>query len=226
MNWLDVCLGKTRAQILRILRKAAATITELAASLDISENAIRTHVAAAERDGLVRQSGIQRATGGKPARVYELTPDAEELFPKAYALVLERLVQVLRDVDGEDAVLERLRRVGRELAGSASLSSEDVGVRVEAAAAAFESIGGSLTVSQEAEGWVLQGDGCPLSAVVARDPDVCVLAQSLIAELTGREVVETCGKSARPRCEFHVLAKPGDAREGREGTEADSRSRT
>lgn len=225
MNWLDAFLGETRAQLLRILRKTAATITELAASLGVSENAVRTHVAAAERDGLVRQTGIQRSTGGKPARVYELTPDAEELFPKAYALALERLVRVLREVDGEDAVLEHLRRVGRDLAGSGSLSSEDVGVRVEAAAAALESIGGSLTVSREAEGWVLQGDGCPLSAVVAQDPDVCVLAQSLIAELTGRQVVETCGKSARPRCKFHVLAEPGDAREGA-GTEADSGSRT
>lgn len=223
MNWLDVFVGETRAQMLRMLRKAASTITELADGLGVSENAVRTHVAAAERDGLVRQTGIQRATGGKPARVYELTPDAEELFPKAYALVLERLVQVVRDVDGEKAVLDRLRRVGRDLAASDSPSSGNLGARVAAAADALESIGGSLSVSEESTGWVLRGDGCPLSAVILREPDVCVLAQSVIAELTGRQVVETCRKSGRPGCEFHVLDESHEGNGGEHETREPNR---
>jgi predicted ArsR family transcriptional regulator len=35
--------------------------------------------------------------GGKPAYVYELTPEAENLFPKGYEPVLRRLLDVLAE---------------------------------------------------------------------------------------------------------------------------------
>ena len=41
--------------------------------MGLTDNAVRTHVAALERDGLVEPVGTQRDTGGKPARVYALT---------------------------------------------------------------------------------------------------------------------------------------------------------
>jgi DNA-binding transcriptional ArsR family regulator len=101
MAWLDGLVGETRAQLLRLVRRASLSIGDLAAALGISENAVRNHVAAAERDGLVRSAGVQRSTGGKPARLYELTAGAEELFPKAYALVFAELVRTLREEDGD-----------------------------------------------------------------------------------------------------------------------------
>lgn len=203
MNWLDALVGETRARLLRLVRRAALSIGELAASLGISENAVRTHIAAAERDGFVRQAGIQRSTGGKPARLYELTPDAEELFPKAYPLVLTELVRTLREEDGDRAAIERLRQVGRRLAARVDRPPAD-GARVAAAAALLESIGGSVEVVEEDAGWRIRADGCPLSGVVSREPDVCALAESLVAEVTGRHVTECCQKTGRPRCEFRI----------------------
>lgn len=207
MSRLDAMVGETRARLLRLVRGAALSIGELAGALAISENAVRGHVAAAERDGLVRQAGLQRATGGKPARTYELTPDAEELFPKAYALVFTELVRALRDEEGDRATVERLRRVGRRL-GARADSPGDGGIGdVRAAAALLESIGGSVEVVDDAHGWTIRGDGCPLSGVVAEDPDVCALAEAVVAEVTGRPVRECCRKSERPRCEFRILAE-------------------
>lgn len=221
MNLLDVLLGETRARLLRVLRKAPATIPELAETLEVSENAVRTHVAGAELDGLVRQSGTQRATGGKPARVYELTQAAEELFPKAYALVLTRLLQVLRDTEGEEAALEYLRQVGRDLAATAPPTGDDIAERVMAAAETLESVGGSVSVSREDGGWVIRGDGCPLSAAVAMDADVCALAEALVAEISGRDVVASCDRRGRPRCVLHVL---DEARRYEPGVEASPRN--
>lgn len=216
MDWLDKLVGETRARLLHLVRRAALSIAELAEALGISENAVRTHVAAAERDGFVRQAGIQRSTGGKPARIYELTPGAEELFPKAYALVFAELVGTLREEDGEQAAVERLRRVGRRLATRAEPAEGDAGAAVATAAALLESIGGSVEVIDEADGWRIRANGCPLSGVVAKEPDVCALAESLVAEVTGRPVVECCQKSARPRCEFRITGKAVAL----EGTEA------
>lgn len=205
MDWLGTLTGETRARLLRLVRGAALSIGELAEALGISENAVRAHVAAAERDGLVGPAGIQRGTGGKPARLYELTPGAEELFPKAYALVFSELVRTLRDEEGDEAAIERLRRVGRRLATDAAGGSNGVAERVAAAAALLESIGGSVEVLKEPHGWTIRGSGCPLSGVVAAEPDVCALAEALVAEVTGRGVVESCQKEGRPRCGFRIL---------------------
>jgi predicted ArsR family transcriptional regulator len=208
LDWLNTLVGETRARLLGLVRRAALSISDLAESLGISENAVRTHIAAAERDGLVRQAGIERATGGKPARTYELTPAAEELFPKAYPLVFTELVRTLREDDGDRAAVARLRRVGRRLAAAARQSGSDDAASVHAAAALLESIGGSVEVVEEPDGWRIRASGCPLSGIVAADPDTCALAESLVAEVTGCPVVECCEKSARPRCEFRVARAP------------------
>ena len=208
MDWLDTLVGETRARLLRLVRRAALSIAELAEALGISENAVRTHIASAERDGLVRQAGIQRSTGGKPARIYELTPGAEELFPKAYALIFAELVRTLREEDGDRATVERLREVGRRLAVHAGPPQKEGAASVAAAAALLESIGGSVEVVEDAGGWRIMADGCPLSGVVTEDPDVCALAESLVAEVTGRPVLECCEKSDRPRCEFRISGEP------------------
>src|SRR3712207_2838361 len=116
VNWLRQLTGETRTEMLRLLRRSRQTITSLADALRLTDNAVRTHVAALERDGIVEHVGTQRDTGGKPARVYTLTREGEELFPKAYALVLGQLVDEIARADGEDRAVELLRQVGRRVA--------------------------------------------------------------------------------------------------------------
>lgn len=222
MDWLETLTGETRMRLLRLVRRSALSVAELAEALDISENAVRGHLAAAERDGLVRQAGVQRSTGGKPARLYELTPGAEELFPKAHALVFTELVRTLREDNGDDAVVERLRRVGRRLGARAGVPADgegpaaadtDAAAGVAAAAALLESIGGSVEVGEATDGWMIRASGCPLSGLVSEDPEVCMLVEALVAEVTGRRVLESCEKSGRPRCAFRVLDEDGVHRE-------------
>ena len=108
-------IGETRVEMLRLLRRSRQTITSLADALRLTDNAVRTHVAALERDGIVEAAGIQRDTGGKPARIYELTAEGEELFPKAYALVLTGLVKEIARTEGRDRAVALLRAVGRHV---------------------------------------------------------------------------------------------------------------
>ena len=109
MNWMERVLGGTRVQLLSLLRRSRRSINELAAAAGITDNAVRTHVAAMQRDGMVQSAGVERATGGKPAQLYEITPEAEEMFPKAYALVLSSLIQLLEEREGRDEVVRLLR---------------------------------------------------------------------------------------------------------------------
>jgi predicted ArsR family transcriptional regulator len=203
MSWLQRFLGDTRVEMLRLLRRSRQTITSLADSLRLTDNAVRTHVAALERDGIVEPAGIQRDTGGKPARIYELTTEGEELFPKAYALVLTGLVEEIARTEGLERATALLRSVGRQVASSVA-RPEDAEGRAEAAATALRGLGGDLELQRTADGWRLQGYGCPLSAVTARRPEVCALAQALVEEITGRPVAECCDRAGRPKCGFLV----------------------
>ena len=86
----------TRGQIVTILRSSACTVEELATQLELTDNAVRAHLATLERDGLVRQSGLRRGPR-KPHFTYILTPEADALFPKAYDALLNQLIAVLKN---------------------------------------------------------------------------------------------------------------------------------
>ena len=205
MNWLDTLLGGTRARLLRLVRRGAASIGDLAGAVGITDNAVRGHVAALERDGLVRAES-QRPTGGKPARLYELTPEAEELFPKAYALVLEEMLATIRRRDGDEAALDTLRAVGRRLGEGGGAGHAGDTARVAAASALLERLGGSIEAERTEEGWVLRSAGCPLSRVVTESPDYCCLVEAMLSEVTGGPVREVCDRAGRPRCSFVIGA--------------------
>ncbi|MGH7475342.1 MAG: helix-turn-helix transcriptional regulator [Longimicrobiales bacterium] len=214
MDGITMPAGETRTRLLRLVRGGPRSIGELAGALGISANAVRTHVAALERDGLVGAASRRRSTGGKPAQLYELTPAGEELFPKAYALVLTELVAALREADGERAADELLRRVGRRLGAGVRPPGGAGEAAVAAAAGVLESIGGAVEVSAEAGGWRIRSAGCPLSRVVAESAEVCALAESLVEQVTGRRVVERCDRSGTPRCSFHVFDEPSPTAAG------------
>ena len=97
MYWDQKFFESTRGQLVTLLRRAGRTVEELAQALDLTDNGVRAHLATLERDGIVRQRGSVRrgSGGGKPAYIYELTPQTEELFPKAYEPVLCQLLNVL-----------------------------------------------------------------------------------------------------------------------------------
>src|SRR5689334_8947424 len=85
--------GPTRGQVLALLRRGAMTVDELASAIGITDNAVRLHLTALERDGLVRAEGVRReGSVGKPATVYAITPDALAAFSKAYEPVLTTLL--------------------------------------------------------------------------------------------------------------------------------------
>jgi predicted ArsR family transcriptional regulator len=210
-NWVERLTGETRAKLLNLLRRSRQTITALADALHLTDNAVRTHVAALERDGIVEQVGTQRDTGGKPARVYALTGEGEELFPKAYALVLGKLVEEIARVDGWERATALLRAVGQRAASGVAVPADREG-RVALAADALRSLGGDVEIQRTEQGYTLQGYACPLSAVTAKHPQVCALARALVEEIAGQSVTECCERNGRPRCRFRIDGEPESRR--------------
>jgi predicted ArsR family transcriptional regulator len=116
-NWDAKFFESTRGQIVVLLRRSGRTVEELARALGLTDNGIRAHLAVLERDGIARQRGSVRrgSGGGKPAYIYELTLEAEDLFPKAYEPAFGGLLDVLVERLGPEESEALLRSVGRRL---------------------------------------------------------------------------------------------------------------
>jgi predicted ArsR family transcriptional regulator len=189
-----------------LVRGGRRTVDEIAAALGLTDNAVRPHLAALERDGLVRQTGTRRS-GGKPAYAYDLTPDAERLFPKAYGPILRQLLDVLAERLSPEELDAALREVGRRVA-AAHPSPGDRRARVQRAVELLGELGGLADVAPGDEGLVIAGRDCPLAAIVPGHPEACRLAEALLAEVIGGPVVERCERGAVPRCRFIVPEAP------------------
>lgn len=211
-SWIDRLLTTTRGQVLALLRREPRTVSELAEVLDVTDNAIRSHLSALERDGMVEAASVRREGVGKPARVYRLVPEAEEFFPKAYADVLSVVLTELEERDGAEGVERLLRDAGRRAGAGATARLGPLASREEAVRSALQvlyELGGAVDSRTLEDGSVLlEGHGCPLSAVVGRHPGLCGLVQALLQEVTGAPVEERCRRDAeRPRCAFLVGAE-------------------
>jgi predicted ArsR family transcriptional regulator len=192
-----------------LLRGGSGTVNDLASSLELTDNAVRAHLLTLERDGLVRQSGVQRGPR-KPHFSYELTAEAERLFPKAYDALLNQLIAALKGRLEPDVLEEVLREVGRSLAArhSSGQTPAELEARLQNALEVLKALGGSPSLDREGGRLVIRSGGCPLSAAVVEHPEVCGLAESLVAEIVGLPVREHCVRGESPKCRFEV-GEPG-----------------
>ena len=213
-NWDAKFFESTRGQIVVLLRRSGRTVEELARALGLTDNGIRAHLAVLERDGIARQRGsIRRGSGGgKPAYIYELTLEAEDLFPKAYEPALSRLVEVLYERLGPEESEALLRSVGRRLVEGKTVPTHGTRARLEAAAGVLSELGGLAELEEQDGNLVIRGYSCPLAAVTPEHPEVCRMAEALVAEVAGVPVHECCDRSERPRCCFEVAPADNVAR--------------
>lgn len=194
----------TRGRIVALLRASVRTVDELAAQLDLTDNAVRAHLLTLERDGLVRQSGLRRGPR-KPHFTYALTSEADNLFPKAYDALLNQLIAVLKNRLEPHEIEEVLREVGRHVASNASSGQAgDLEERVQVALKVLAAIGGAAEAERHDDKVVIRSTGCPLAAAVSVHPEVCRLAEALVAEVVKAPVEEHCNRDGPPQCRFEI----------------------
>jgi predicted ArsR family transcriptional regulator len=205
-QWDQRFFESTRGRILGLLRRQERTVEELAAELRVSDNAIRPHLIALERDHLIHQRGA-RSTGGKPATVYQVIPEAERLFTRAYVPVLTELVGVLAEQMNPASLEKLLREVGKRLASGRKPAAGDLRTRAQAAAELLTELGGVVEVEEKDESLSLRGFSCPLADAVRAYPGTCRAVETLVAQVLGEKVREHCERGDRPRCWFEIRAQ-------------------
>lgn len=161
-------------------------------------------LATLERDGLVRRDGLRRRAR-KPANLYALSADAERAFSNAYVPFLGSLLEVVGDRLGADAIAAILAEVGHRLGRSASHPGAERRIRIRDALDLLGKLGGVAEVDEGGDGRiVVRGLGCPLGEVVQKDARICSAMQSMLAEVVGAPVRESCERGGRPACRFEI----------------------
>ncbi len=206
-RWNERFLATTRGRIVALLRAGSRTVNELADALELTDNAVRAHLAGLERDGLVEQEGVRRGIG-KPAHVFRLTEEAESLFPKAYAFLAAELVRELRERVGEDTLATAIRAIGLRTGQGAGIRGADAAERLGGVLTLLESLGADVEVVQEAEAAQVRGHSCPLSELVSEEPRTCEFLEGFLEGALGTPVRQHCEHGARPRCRFEVRQTP------------------
>ena len=201
-------LPPSRQAVLDLVRRGERTVNALVTQLRISDNAVRVHLVALERDGLLKRSGIVRSgAAGQPAADFDITPAGELALSVAYPAALTALVTA-----AGDRLDTRTRRglfleAGQRLA--ATIPPADAGSlqeRAAACAALINSLGGRATVSAGRAHATVEGAGCPLAAAVRAEPGTCALIEALLKSHAGVNAEQLCTHGERPSCRFRLIA--------------------
>ncbi|WP_419710979.1 helix-turn-helix transcriptional regulator [Pseudomonas sp. NFX224] len=196
-------LGRTQQDLLNALLHHASgmSIDELAEHLAVTRTAIRQHLAALERDGLVLR-GETRPTGRRPEQLYRLTDHAKEQFPRQYQLLASALIDEVADIIGPEALATLMRNLGRKLA----LDREHQVVDETKIVQHMNQAGYEAEVFFRSPGDAqIVAHNCVFHRLAAAHPVVCELDLALIGALGGGEVDHTeCMVRGGHVCRFQL----------------------
>jgi len=198
-------LDTGRGRIVSLLQRGPLTVDDIASRLELSASGVRAQFTAMERDGVVRRVGKRPGTT-RPSRIFELTPEVEQLLSRAYIPLLTHLVDVFAAGLPARQLDALLREAGRKLAGElfSGRPSGNLRSRVMAASELLNQQLGAVTHVEQNGSYIIRGEGCPLSALTGKHPAVCRAMESLVKEFVGAAVHECCERARRPRCCFKV----------------------
>lgn len=110
-------LGERQQSLLTALlhHRKGLTVEELSSLLTISRNAVNQHLTHLGSSGFI-QSALQESTGGRPGRVYTLTPNGLELFQRRYSFLAQLLLSWIDKNMGEHELDVCLTELGKEMA--------------------------------------------------------------------------------------------------------------
>ncbi|HSE12436.1 MAG TPA: helix-turn-helix domain-containing protein [Rudaea sp.] len=204
-HWMRRLLAGTRGRILAELRRRPGTVNELTDRLAISANAVRSHLAALERDGIVAIEPLPRHGVGKPAHQYRLTGEAQSLTPKAYDTMLDVVLTSARERAGAEGYAQILQSAADRLAGG---EPDEAGfeARLVDTKAFLAKVGADVEIERSGNKVRFRGADCPLASMVAAHPELCGVLAAVIARRLGVEVHDCCDRSVTlPRCCFEAI---------------------
>jgi predicted ArsR family transcriptional regulator len=182
----------TRGRVLGvIMAHGAATASEIADELSLTQAAVRRHLTALSEAGLIatreRRSYGTRGRG-RPAKVFVPTDRGRDAFDHSYDKLAIDLLDYLADVEGPEAVERYARHRFGQFASRHAVEIAAAPSPVDALARALTDEGFMATVQPVPSGQQLCQHHCPVAAVAARYPVMCIAETEVFSNLLGSHV--------------------------------------
>ncbi|MBF8289783.1 MAG: arsR-type protein [Chloroflexi bacterium] len=207
-----------RAILVNLRQDGPMSPDSLAGHLGASRTGVLQQLHALEQAGLVAYS-IERHGVGRPRHLYDVTPDAQTLFPADYDGFAAGLIEAIEAVGGvtlvEEVFAARRRQMGTRL-------RERLAARVPAGAPLIDRVR-ELAVIQDGAGYlaeaVVGSDGtirlrehnCAIFHLARETSSCCEAELALFSEVLGADVVrETHIASGGRSCTYRVEPRAGD----------------
>ncbi|HEX7949173.1 MAG TPA: helix-turn-helix domain-containing protein [Candidatus Limnocylindrales bacterium] len=205
-----------RDLLLRLRVDGPSTPDQLAARLGASRTGVLQQLRALEAAHLVSRQTIRHGVG-RPRHLYDITADAQDLFPSGYESLAAGLLAAIEAVGGNDLLEEvfaaRCRQLGTRV-------RQDMAARVADDAPLLDRVQ-ELAVIQTANGYLagavvnvdgsirLQEHNCAIFHVAAGSPAACQAEIELFSDVLGADVVREQHITAGDRCcSYRISARP------------------
>jgi predicted ArsR family transcriptional regulator len=206
--------GERRKQLLRYLlrNKSGASVDELAQAVGVTRTAVRQHLASLMRDGLIAP-GTERASGGRPQRLFILTEEGKEAFPRHYSWFAQLLVEEITKEHGAAGLRTRLGRIAAavvaEMRQQHSTQNASSRERIETFAGVMDELGYDARARQEPGGLpAIEADNCVFHELATRHPEICQFDLALLSGYTGNKVeLSECMARGGHVCRFRFSAR-------------------
>jgi DeoR family suf operon transcriptional repressor len=163
-----------RALVYQLKRRGEATADELAEVLGLTVSAVRQHLLALGKDGLVDYQAVADGRG-RPRHLHRLTPRGHGLFPAAYGELTNELLGYFSEADASlvDVAFER-RRERRLQQALARLEGKPLAEKVPEMARILDEDGYLADFESLPDGtWRITEHNCAIFAVASRYGQAC-----------------------------------------------------
>ena len=200
--------GSRRAEVVALLQRGIGTVSDLATRLHLTKNAVRSHLLALEREGLVSRKGSQAGTR-RPHELYQFTARAQKFLTQASDASLSALLTAMKRRLPASQLRELLEGGGKALAERFETdgSEKPLRARVQNAVRLLNQMGGGARIDTMEQGFVIRSRGCPLAPVVAEHPETCQMMESFLALIVRAPVRESCIRNGKSHCQFAVSSQ-------------------
>ncbi|HEY8989414.1 MAG TPA: winged helix-turn-helix transcriptional regulator [Candidatus Limnocylindrales bacterium] len=196
-----------REILVRLRRDGAASPDQLAGAIGASRTGVLQQLRALEATGFVSRQTVRHGVG-RPRHLYDITDEAQELFPANYGALAAGLLTAINAVGGEALVeqvfIARRRQIGDRV-------RRELHDRVGAKASLAERVR-ELAVLQDEQGYlanaVIGSDGtirllehnCAILDVARGARAACDAELDLFREVLGADVVRETHIASGDRC--------------------------
>jgi DeoR family transcriptional regulator, suf operon transcriptional repressor len=118
--------GDTKQRILEILLEGPMSLGEITDKLQIQKSAVRVHLESLQAEKAV-ESHFKIEHLGRPRKIYQLTENGRELFPRKYDLVLSSILKKISEINGQEQAKKLIESVADDIAASIGYEIEKSG---------------------------------------------------------------------------------------------------